>query len=503
MSEDKKQSKRPQSGQKRRRRAPGVPTALVVVLLVVALVIGGLGGFAIARKADPTRAELNRAEARNTELENILTAIGYDVEHDKPETWGTDAEDDGLAAIASNADDDDDVSVWDDRGMLQGMLAEDQEPVVVAEFDGGELLSSEFIPVYNDELSTAIFDGYDTEEISSGLVEEVLARQVGEKLRRQDAAKLGLDKLTDAEEAKVKAAAAEEFEDSVRAAWEIVAEDGMNDEQIRAAVVDYLKQSEGITLESLEEEQRENLLENKYRDAVVKDVTVTDEEVKAHYEELLEEQKADFDAVPDDFFYAHLYGSAVVYVPEGFRAVRDIQIAFDDENDGSTAEELMAQLSVMDPNASGENYEAMADQLNGLFAPLETRAQEAVEKLNSGEDFSALMDEYGCSEFLKNEPMRSQGYYINSDSFINSDEYVQGAMMLERPGQVSVPVRSTLGLHLVQYIGDVAPGAIPLEDVQDAVKDDLLEIRRDEYYEDYVNDLLSKANVKYYPERLQ
>ena len=75
MSEEKKQAPR-KPAQKKRRRPAGVPTALVVVLLVLSLVIGALGGFAVARKADPTRAALERAEQRSRELENILIAIG-------------------------------------------------------------------------------------------------------------------------------------------------------------------------------------------------------------------------------------------------------------------------------------------------------------------------------------------------------------------------------------------------------------------------------------------
>lgn len=75
-------------------------------------------------------------------------------------------------------------------------------------------------------------------------------------------------------------------------------------------------------------------------------------------------------------------------------------------------------------------------------------------------------------------------------------------MMLEQPGQVSSPLRSAFGVHLVQYIGDVTPGAVPLDEVRDAVAADALKQKQAEYYDQQRQELLAAANVKYYPERL-
>jgi parvulin-like peptidyl-prolyl isomerase len=76
-------------------------------------------------------------------------------------------------------------------------------------------------------------------------------------------------------------------------------------------------------------------------------------------------------------------------------------------------------------------------------------------------------------------------------------------MMLEQPGQVSAPLRSPYGLHLVQYIGDVTPGEVPLAEVSDAVAAEALKHKQNEYYEQQRDALLEAAQVKYYPERLR
>jgi hypothetical protein len=97
----------------------------------------------------------------------------------------------------------------------------------------------------------------------------------------------------------------------------------------------------------------------------------------------------------------------------------------------------------------------------------------------------------------------SEGYYISENSFLFSTEFIQGAMILEQPGQVSSPLRSPAGLHLVEYLKDVTPGDVPLEQVSDAIREAALEEKQDEYYDEQITAMLEEANVKYYPERLQ
>ena len=142
-------------------------------------------------------------------------------------------------------------------------------------------------------------------------------------------------------------------------------------------------------------------------------------------------------------------------------------------------------------------------QIDAMYETLEATVKEAQDRLNAGESFESLMDAYGCSPALKEAPLRNEGYYITAASFVNSLEYVEGSMMLEQPGQVSAPLRSPLGLHLVQYIGDVTPGQVPLADVRDAVAAEALKQKQTQYYEQQRDTLLDAAQVKYYPERLR
>ena len=65
------------------------------------------------------------------------------------------------------------------------------------------------------------------------------------------------------------------------------------------------------------------------------------------------------------------------------------------------------------------------------------------------------------------------------------------------------PLRSASGLHLVEYLRDVVPGEVALDDVYDAMKAETLQAAQDIAYEEHITNLLDAANVKFYPERLQ
>lgn len=495
MANNNTQTERRQPPRNRRRRREGVSLMLVIVLLIIALLMGGLGGFFVARKTDTHIHELQAANERVTELENTLTLIGYPVDDDvDPQQWVYDktANESALNDLSGESWDSDEDELWSDETMLDATLPENADPVIVAEFEGGQLLSSEVIPEYNDQLTTLIFAGHSADEVAEETMNGVLRKLAGDKLIAIRAAELGLTELSDDDLAKIKQEAAANYETQLDDYMAFAAEGGDN----REAAAKSLEEESGVTLESVTEALKANWWTQKYFDYIVKDVTVSDEEIQAHYDALLAQQKESFTAYPEDFEYAHLTGQLIVYRPEGYRAVRDILISFDSA-DADKASSLTEQLELDTADADVQK------ELDALYAPLEKKAGEVQKKLADGQSFTALMDEYGCDIALKNEPLRSEGYYITDSSFVNSVEYVEGSMLLEQPGQVSAPLRSLSGVHLVEYIGDVAPGEVPLTDVLDAVRADALKAKQEEYYSQQREALLEAAQVKYYPERLR
>ena len=480
---------------RRRKRRRGVSVMLTVVLIITALLMGGLAGFIVARRTDPHVHELQEARDRVTELENTLTLIGYPVDEAQPQQWlfdNTTGEDPLAQLSGDDWGSSGEADVWNDESLLEGTLPKTDESVVVAEFEGGVLLSDEVIPVYNDQLTNQIFAGHSADEVAEATLNSVLAQMAGDKIIATRAKELGLTELTEEDLAAIDREAAENYETQLADYVAFVSKGAGS----RDAAAQALEEESGVTLQTVTDSIRQNWWTQKFYDYIVREVTVSDEEVQAYYDTLLAKQKETFTAYPEEFEYAHQTGEAIVYNPPGFRAVRDILIPFDDD----VAEEAADLMELVEAGTADADAQA---RLNALFEPLEAPAQEAQQKLADGQSFTQLMDEYDCDEALREEPMRSEGYYISDASYVNSVEYVEGSMMLEQPGQVSSPLRSMFGLHLVEYIGDVPAGEVPLSDVLDAMREGALAEKQAAYYAQQRQALLDAANVKYYPERLR
>lgn len=494
-------------GKKKRQRAAGVPTLLVILLLIIALAMGGLGGFFIARRTAPVNDELEKANERIIELENTLNLIGFPMDED-PEDWVFDDNPevsgaDELSGKAASGASDDLSDLWDDDSLLTGTLDENTDPVVVAEFDGGQLLSTEVIPEFNDQLTTQIFAGYSASEVADSVLQTVLTYKAAEKLIALRAKAQGLDQLTDEDRKEINSEAQEIYDGQVEYYSAFVAEPEMTPAEVKSAAEAYMRDEEGITLESIVAELEADWPTQKFYEEIVKDVTVTDAEVEEYYREELAMQKETFTQYPEEFEYSHTDGDLILYRLDGYRAVRDLLIPFASDEDEIRAQELMDQISQLDPLSDAQRIQELEAELNPLFAPLEATAKEIQDKLQAGESFMALVDQYGSDEMMESEPVRSEGYYISDTSYLFSTEFIQGSMILERPGQVSSPLRSTSGLHLVEYLQDVVPGDVPLEEVRDAVEAKALEARQRAYYDEQTTAMLEEANVQYYPERLQ
>ena len=104
---------------------------------------------------------------------------------------------------------------------------------------------------------------------------------------------------------------------------------------------------------------------------------------------------------------------------------------------------------------------------------------------------------------MKYEPTKSQGYRISANSKQWESAFIEGAMMLETPGQISVPVHTSSGVHIIRYESDVPAGAIPLADVRDAIVAQLRNEKVDDAYDEQAAKWLAESNPRYYPERLQ
>lgn len=222
-----------------------------------------------------------------------------------------------------------------------------------------------------------------------------------------------------------------------------------------------------------------------------------DAQVRAAYDELVVEQQQSFTAYPDDYESAQMNGETIVYNLPGYRAVRMLLIGFDNQDAMIEAMELREAL------ANGEADETAQARLDELYAPVEVRAQAALDEIKNGADFESLIEQIGADEGMQDPLLRAAGYYVAKDSPLWPAEMAAAAMALKSEGEVSGLVRMDGGVAILQYVGNVPEGAVAFEQVQDTLRSQTLESAKQTAYDDQLNAWIEAAHVKYYPERMQ
>ena len=140
----------------------------------------------------------------------------------------------------------------------------------------------------------------------------------------------------------------------------------------------------------------------------------------------------------------------------------------------------------------------LAPLAEACFADVQDTLDEIQARLDAGEDFQTLIDEYGEDPGMQNEPTASRGYYVSADSTAWDTAFRDAAMLLSNVGDVSEPTLGMSGIHIIRYESDVTPGPVPLDDVRDQLYDEALTTAREENYADLVSKWVAALDPVYH-----
>ena len=363
-------------------------------------------------------------------------------------------------------------------------------------------------------------------EIKQSIVESLVRKAVLDA----KAEEMGLSALDDETKAALAEQANADLETYIGYYSSYFAKDGASDEENREATVKGLADN-GISAEALLEDRIENYVSEQLHDAVTKDVTVSEEEVQAKYQAMIEDDKDSY--AEDDTAYnsARSGGETIAWNPEGYRAVKHVLVKFD-EDQAKQYTELQSALSGLndelaaldDPKPTpepaegeetGEAEEAaprtreeiekdigeIGASIEALYSQLMPKAQEVVDAFNGGADFDSLIEKYGEDPGMTREPTRTQGYAVSEKSTYWDPAFTEGAMSIAGVGQISEPVRGKNGVHIIYYLSDITPGEVPFEDIKDAVAAAALEDKVAQTYDDQVAVWVDEAKPVYHLDR--
>ena len=441
-------------------------------------------------------------------------------------------------AMAEPADADKDARIAE----LEAQVAELQAQVdayhlkeIVASFDGGEVSLEEAEEVY--EANVNMFAQYYGIDVAAYGMEDMLREEVVDMLAEEAvveymAVQLGLG-LTDEQQAEFSEQAQQTYEDSVDSYYlTYLASQYEDEDEGRAAAAEAVT-GMGYTYEYYLDALTTTELVNNAYEYATKDVAVSEEDIEAAYDENVAADETTY-ATPYQFESAFSSGVTIYYTPEGYRNVKHILFKFSDEQ-ATRYDELSAQLSALEaeqleataateatpapeateaeatetpepteaPRALSEieaDIVSVNAELDALYAELMPEAEAAIERFNAGEDIDALIDE------LSDDNMPEVGYAVSTIAEASEQAwdpaFTAGALSIEEVGGLSAPVRGVYGIHLIYYVGDIASGATPLEDVHDEVEAQALDAKISQTYADQVSAWKEELNLVTYPEHM-
>jgi parvulin-like peptidyl-prolyl isomerase len=261
------------------------------------------------------------------------------------------------------------------------------------------------------------------------------------------------------------------------------------DKEVQKMIDDKMKQ-DGLTVADMTKIMTEFKVSDLLEAQVNKDVAVTDADLQSKYDELVAQQKTDFDSDAAAYESARDGGETIAYVPAGFRYVKHILIAF--STDDSSA------ISTARSGGDDANANKLRDD---ALAKIKTKADEVLAKAKAGDDFDKLIDQYGEDPGMKEDPTKTTGYEIGaSSSFV--EEFRDAAMKLAKVGDISDLVGTDFGYHIIKYVSDKTPGPVALDSVKDALKETVLADKQNSNWETTIDGWKTAIGVTTYPEKL-
>lgn len=358
--------------------------------------------------------------------------------------------------------------------------------------------------IYRWELDKYYNDTKDLVEETNG-IEDLDAREYSEQ--RLEVREKALETLID--DTIITLAAKDEG--YALTAEEIAQVDAQFQQMRDAAIADYKKNYEGdadadkkaeADWKALLEEQhlteqfvRESMynaqIRQKYGAEIFKDTEPTEEEIVAKYEELVDADKTKFTENPSAYEdAAAVPGGVYFYNPPGYMRVKQIMFSLPEEIDQQIrdiadqwgraileSDSLTQEKGKDDPAVSKLQVEMMGydEQTKALYkegyAAIKPQADACAAELKAGASFEDMIAKYNDDPGMTMMPISEYGYLVGPTSAANGmlKGFVDAALALEKAGDVSDPVESIEGMHIIKLLETIEEGPVPLEDCRDNV----------------------------------
>ena len=443
--------------------------------------------------------------------------------------------------------------------------AGEEEPVLLASVNGDEIWSNneKMQKLMDDYISYYAQYGYDLSDDPS-LRMAGLQWAIEDALYQQKAAELGVAAVTDEETAALTEEARanwNEIVDYYAQGFAGMTEESTDEEKAaaRAEATAYIQNKFGYTEESFIQESladsQDVQLRKNVQKAVLGEIEVTDDEVTAYFNGLVEADKAQYEGnIPMYEYYTKYNGTQSFYVPEGYRGITHILLKVDqallDSYTSLSAKleeqkeaEAAAEEEKTDAAETAEASEAPAEAAEATAEPTEEpvtqemvdaarqaildsvkdKVEEIRTKYEAGTPIAELIAQYGTDPGMLSAQARQEyvdensfadlyakygvemlgenaekGYAVHPESILYDPAFTEGAMKLEKIGELSDPVIGTYGVHLLHYTRDIPGGAVEMTDeIRAQMKEEALSEKETKAATAMMDEWLKNAEIIY------
>ncbi|MGN1339438.1 MAG: peptidylprolyl isomerase [Oscillospiraceae bacterium] len=338
--------------------------------------------------------------------------------------------------------------------------------------EGMDITFADFMMEYRYYLERSGYEN-DTDPENAALIatarEEIVDAIIEDRIVRAKFAEYGMS-FTEEEQQAIKAtvdAGVKQIKASLMQSF-AAADDTLTEEQLTEQAEQRFEQilaDCGITIDTLTGWQEVTEMKSKLTAEVGKDAVYSYEDAREQMQTMIDSLKAQYESDPASY-YGQSYAS--VWIPEGSRAVQGILVGFD-----STVYQLMQQLRSEDRNDDADEYR------NDKLADIQDRYDEIMAKIEAGEDFELLMEEY-------DEDGGNGTFLVTPGTQVYGAEFAECAMGIENPGEVAACV-TDFGYYIVRFVDEVTVSADTLKASTENLQQYLLENEKSKLYNEEFN----------------
>ena len=380
------------------------------------------------------------------------------------------------------------------------------DDVLASAYNGAvTVLKSEIQDEYDQMLSQYVayyaqygysVDEYDT-ELQASVAQETVQTKLSTSIVRHYAAQNGYE-LTEEKKTELAAQVKTALDNTREYLESYLSASGFTGDELNAAVEEQMTQA-GYTEETLMDSAELNDVLNFLYERATADVTVTEDEVKAAFDEKVAKQKESYASV-DAFVNDYVNESEILYTPENVRLMECIFVASvegeatEDEAtaDEATEDEATADEATVSEATVSEATAGEAADIASLTGYAKAKAIAAA--IAGGADFEETMKAY--TEDGSTEEQMLRGYPVAENSTTYGEAFMAGAMALEHVGDVSDVIVTDYGYFILRYAKDLESGEADFEARKETETEETLTNKKNDAYSAFIDNILDEADIQ-------